>query len=56
MKRPYWLNVLIADETISSHVGRTMHGKWQEKAIDWIFLHLTGEKNHCVNAVEKEFL
>lgn len=32
-------------ETISSWSGR--HNGWQERVINWIFYHLTGEKNHC---------
>ena len=43
-------------EMISSFVGRNYHLKWQEKAIDWIFLHLTGEKDHCLNSIEKDYV
>lgn len=32
-------------ETISSWSGRK--NGWQERFINWIFLHLTGEENHC---------
>ena len=68
-KRPYWRNILVgldqfvgtlfgidADETISSYVGRNYHGRWQERCIDWLFLHLTGERNHCINNIEKDYL
>lgn len=63
--RGYWVNILLgwdqsfgtffgidADECISSYVGRTYKGKWQEKIIDWIFLKITGEINHCQNSIE----
>lgn len=68
-QRSYWLNILVgidqgvgtlfgidADETISSYVSRNYHGKWPERVIDWIFLHLTGERNHCLNNIEREYL
>lgn len=69
MQRSYFQNILCgfdqfigtffgidADETISSYVGRKYHGKWQERTIDWLFLRLTGERDHCLNAIEKQFL
>jgi hypothetical protein len=69
VKRPYWLNLLIGidefiaclfyvpvGQTISSYVGINYHGKWQERVIDWIMFHLTGEREHCINNIQKEFL
>ena len=47
---------LASDETISSYVGRKYHGKWQERLINWIMLHITGEKDHCANNIEKQYL
>lgn len=44
------------EETVSCFVGRTMHGSWQEAAIDWVFLQVIGEKNHCLNNVEERFV
>jgi hypothetical protein len=67
--RPYFTNILVgldqfvgtlfgidADETISSYCGRTKMGRWQQRLIDWIFLQLTGEQDHCLNNIEKQFL
>lgn len=34
-------------ETISSWSGRK--DGWQERFINWLFFHLTGEVNHCDN-------
>lgn len=60
-KRSYWLNILVgldqfvgtlfgidADETISSYVGRTYPGRWQEKFINWLFR----DPNHCRANIE----
>jgi hypothetical protein len=68
-RRGYFINILLgwdqqigtyfgidADESISSYVGRNYHGKWQERVIDWIFLHVANESGHCANNIEKEFL
>lgn len=67
-RRGYWLNIALgidqglgtwcgidADESISSYVGRTAMGSWRQKAIDWIFLKLAGEENHCFNSIELQF-
>lgn len=64
-KRGYWKNILVgldqfvgtlfgidADETISSHVGKNYHGKWQEKIINWIFQ----DPDHCKNSMEDHSL
>lgn len=63
-KRGYWHNVLMgidqgvgtwfgidADETISSYIGRTHAGTWQETVINWIMYHVTGKTNHCKNSI-----
>ena len=47
------------DETISSAVGRkAMRGvRWAlvaERAIDWLFERLTGERGHCRAVIEWE--
>ena len=68
-KRGYWINILVAidqgigtligidaDETISSYVGRTHYGDWQMRLIDTIFKVLTGEHDHCLNNIEREYL
>lgn len=56
-------NVLLGgnnpDETISSAVGRkAMAGRrWAliaERAIDWLFYNLTGERGHCRAKIETE--
>lgn len=52
----FLFNTPFEDETISSYVGRTYHGKWQEECIDAVFLKLTGKSNHCVNNIEQQFL
>lgn len=44
------------EETVSCFVGRTMHGSWQEAAINGLFQLITGEKNHCLNNVEERFV
>ena len=44
------------EETVSCFVGRTMHGSWQEAAIDWVFLKITGKKDHCLSNVEERFV
>jgi hypothetical protein len=64
-KRSYWRNILVGvdqgigtwwgidcDETVSSYIGRTAYDSWRRKLIDWIFLKITGEKNHCLNNIE----
>jgi hypothetical protein len=64
-RRDYWLNILLgldqglgtwigidADESISSYVGRTMPGSRLERAINWMFDRLTGEKDHCLANIE----
>jgi hypothetical protein len=46
-------NILMGqgNETISSYYGKK--GGWQEKFINWLFLKLTGEANHCKNHIGK---
>ncbi len=44
------------DETMSSYIGRNYHGGWLEKAIDGLFLALTGERDHCINNIEQQFV
>ena len=44
------------EETVSCFVGRTMHGSWQETAINELFQLITGEKDHCLNNVEERFV
>lgn len=44
------------DETLSSYVGRKKMGKWPQKAIDWVFHRLTGEREHCLNNIEQQFV
>ena len=44
------------EETVSCFVGRTMHGSWQEATIDWVFLKITGKKDHCLSNVEERFV
>lgn len=64
-KRGYWVNIALgidqgagtwfgidADECISSYVGRELYHSWQRIFIDWIFLKLTGEKDHCLKSIE----
>jgi hypothetical protein len=64
-QRGYFLNILLgidqslgtligidADESISSYVGRTMSGSRTERAIDWVFERLFGERNHCLANIE----
>jgi len=68
-KRGYGKNVLLGidqlaatligidcDESLSSYAGRKHYGEWQQKTIDWIFLKLVGETDHCLNNIEKEYL
>lgn len=45
------------DETISSRVGKAaLRGGWFalacERLIDWLFLNLAGEREHCANSIE----
>ena len=45
------------DETISSRVGRAAlrrntFGIIAARVIDWLFLNLTGERDHCANSIE----
>lgn len=45
------------DETISSRVGRAalreVRGALTLRSIiDWLFLNLTGERDHCANSIE----
>ena len=42
-----------ADETVSSWVGRNKMGKWQQRSIDWVMLHLFNEEDHCQKNIEK---
>jgi exosortase/archaeosortase family protein len=64
-QRGYFLNILLgidqslgtligidADESISSYVGRTMHGSRTERVIDWVFEHFFGERDHCLANIE----
>lgn len=44
------------DETLSSYIGRKKMGKWPQRVIDWVFYTLTGERDHCLNNIEKQFL
>jgi hypothetical protein len=59
--RSYWKNILVgadqslgtifgidSDETISSWCGRNKAGKWQEKAINWLF----NDPTHCRDNIE----
>lgn len=45
------------DETISSRVGKAaLRGGWFalacERVIDWLFLNLAGEREHCRASIE----
>ena len=45
------------DETISSRVGRAAlrevrGAQTLRSIIDWLFLNLTGERDHCANSIE----
>ncbi len=45
------------DETISSRVGKAaLRGGWFalacERLIDWLFLNLAGERDHCRDSIE----
>jgi hypothetical protein len=64
-KHPYFINIWIgldqfvgtlfgidADLTISGYVGYYMPGSRLERWIDWIFLKLTGETDHCLKNIE----
>jgi hypothetical protein len=42
-------------ETISSYVGRNYMGKWPQVLIDELMRILTGEANHCLNNIEKDY-
>lgn len=46
-----------ADETISSRVGKAALAgrRWallMERVIDWLFLQVTGERDHCRASIE----
>lgn len=43
-------------ETISSFVGRNYHGRWPERAINWFFLMVMGERDHCLNNIENDYV
>lgn len=43
------------DETMSSHLGRTGKPLWMKRIADWLFLHLDGQVNHCVNKIEPRY-
>lgn len=59
-----FINVIFAgfpDESLSGRLGRafeTGKPKWfaliGKRFVDWLFLALFGERNHCVNAMEPE--
>ena len=64
-KRGYFENILLgidqgmgtwwgidADESISSYLGREKYHSWQREFIDWLFLKVRGEKNHCLGNIE----
>ena len=68
-KLGYWLNIALgadqgmgtlfgidADESISSYVGRTGMGSRLQQLIDWVFLKLADEQEHCLNSIEKRFV
>lgn len=59
-----WVNVLLlgdVDDTISGRCGRAMASgkpKWfvpyLAKFVDWLFLKLFKQVNHCVDSIEPE--
>ena len=45
------------DEVVSSVLGKLKADGKAERfrnAVDWVFLHLTGEKDHCINNIEMD--
>jgi len=65
-KRSYFMNIALGfdqfigtlfgidcDESISSWCGRNKDGKWQQIWIDWLFLKLFNQYDHCYYSMER---
>jgi hypothetical protein len=69
MNRSYFLNLCVAldqfvaaifgidcDLTISGWLGYYRPESWLRKVIDWVFLKLDGEINHCYRSIEWDII